>query len=334
MTGPTSPTRAHGGPDARGRAAWDFSTNANAAGPCPIALDAVYEADPRHYPDPEYHHLRERLAQWHGVARERILIAASASEFIQRITAVGARLAPGAVALPEHAYGDYAAAALACGRRVLRHRDASATLSWHCDPSSPHGRHAPPSASAADATFAVLDAVYAPLRLEGSSAWDTEARNRVFELHSPNKALGLTGIRGAYAIAPETCDEEVLQALAACAPSWPLGAHAVAMLGIWASAATQHWLAQSRNTLRAWKAAQIDMLRAPGAEVAHSVTNFFCVQLPAGCTVAGLRECGIAVRDTASFGLAGWVRLSVQSLDAQAALAAALYRGRAYGHAR
>ena len=31
----------HGGPDALGAATWDFSTNANAASPCPSALTAL-----------------------------------------------------------------------------------------------------------------------------------------------------------------------------------------------------------------------------------------------------------------------------------------------------
>lgn len=35
----------HGGPDALGVPAHDFSTNANACGPCPDALDALRRAD-------------------------------------------------------------------------------------------------------------------------------------------------------------------------------------------------------------------------------------------------------------------------------------------------
>jgi histidinol-phosphate/aromatic aminotransferase/cobyric acid decarboxylase-like protein len=111
MTGPHTPARVHGGPGAQGPVRWDFSTNAHAAGPCPAALQSVQLADPCRYPDPGCDALRERLANWHGVAPQRIVLAASASEFIQRITAVSSRLWPGAVAVPALAYGDYAAAA-------------------------------------------------------------------------------------------------------------------------------------------------------------------------------------------------------------------------------
>ena len=213
---PGAASRTHGGPDAHGRARWDFSTNGNAAGPCPTALVALRGADAAHYPDPGYRALRERLAAWHGVAPERIVVAASASEFIQRLTAVGARLAPGPVAVPAHAYGDYAAAARAWGRTVTGETDPAATLRWSCEPSSPLGQDAPPPPGVAlDAPgVAVLDAVYAPLRLEGASAWDEAVRGRVFELYSPNKALGLTGVRGAYAIAPAAVDGPVA--------AWPL----------------------------------------------------------------------------------------------------------------
>lgn len=323
MTASARILRVHGGPDGRGPIRWDFSTNANAVGSCPLALDAVCNADASRYPDPGYRALREQLAQWHGVSRERILLAGSASEFIQRITAVSARLAPGSVAVPTHAYGDYAVAALACGRPLAQSTDRAATLRWHCNPSSPCGHDEPLTSNVAAVT--VLDAVYAPLRLDDRQIHDPTCQ-AVFELHSPNKALGLTGVRGAYVIAPELMDdmESWVAALEQASPSWVLGAHAVAMLTAWSNPDTHRWLAESKSTLRRWKRSQIEMLHAMGAVVNDSVTNFFCVRLPQGCSVEGLRERGIAVRDAASFGLCGWVRLSVQSPEAQTALQAAL----------
>ncbi len=317
-------TRVHGGPDAHGPARWDFSTNGVAGGACPVALRALRRADPRHYPDPSYHALREALADWHGVVPARVLIVASASEFIQRITAVGQRLRPGAVAVPVHAYGDYAAAAHAIGRPVVPHGDALATLRWCCDPSSPLGEDAPPPRDLPNCAT-VLDSVYAPLRLDGESPWTADARVTVFTLHSPNKALGLTGIRAAYAIAPQAAwVAEWMQALDNAAPSWPLGAHGVALLQSWTTPEVQAWLAQRRMQLRAWKRTQVDKLQALGVEVRTSRTNFFCVRWPQGITPAALRAQGIAVRDATSFGLPGWMRLSVQPPAAQRALLAAL----------
>ena len=320
----------HGGPDASGAARFDFSTNSNAAGPCEAALQALRQADLTRYPDPAHTAVREALAAWHGVAPGRIVIAASASEFIQRFTAVSARLAPGPVAVPAHAYGDCARAAAACGRQVVQGGEAgepSATLRWHCGPSSPLGVDDPPphAMHCADGAqgVTVLDAVYAPLRLQGRSSWDRAAQAAVFTLHSPNKALGLTGVRAAYAVAPAGARwVPWLQALQAAAPSWPLGAEGVALLSAWPSPVVQQWLAGTLGTLREWKALQVAALQALDAEVHASVTPFFCARL--GVPLQALREHGVQVRDATSFGLLGWARLSVMPPLAQQVLVDAL----------
>ena len=321
-------SRSHGGPDAQGAARWDFSTNANACGPCPQVLDAIRHADATRYPDPHYQALREKLAHWHGVAAQRVLLAASASEFIMRITAVVARLAPGPVVVPLQAYGDYSAAACAQGLNVV-HAAQQPALVWHCDPSSPLGQTARPNRQPANVPQEngpqVLDLAYAPLRLEGASPWQDVELNAVFQLHSPNKALGLTGIRGAYAIAPVAADRWS-RALEAAAPSWPLGAHALAMLDAWPNDDTQRWLDRSRDTLRAWKHRQLELFSSMGCEPRPSVANFFCAKWPAELPLAALRDAGIGLRDCNSFGLPGWVRASVQPPAAQQALQQALAR--------
>lgn len=327
---PVAVGRSHGGPGAHGAVRWDFSTNANAAGPCPMALRAVQQADPVRYPDPSYHALRERLAAWHGVAPHRVLLAASASEFIQRITAVSARRAPGPVSLPALAYGDYATAAHACGREVLigpaQAERAPATLRWYADPGSPLG-HAEPAPSGPGRAITVLDSAYSPLRLLGPPAWSQEARQGVFELHTPNKALGLTGMRGAYVLAP--ADDtghhgQLVKALQAAEPSWPLGAHAVALLTAWTEPDTQQWLAESLHRLRSWTAELRGGLQARGLAPQPSVTPFLCALLPSVATPEWLRARGLAVRCTASFGLAGHMRVSAQPPAATAALLQAM----------
>jgi histidinol-phosphate aminotransferase len=328
-----TPPRTHGGADAQGAPRWDFSTCANAAGPCPDALAAVQAADPTRYPDPAATAVRHALAALHGVESRRVLPAASASEFIQRVTAITGRLQPGAVGVPRHAYGDYAAAASAWGRplRVEGERppqaDApAATLRWIADPSSPLGRDAAPPADPIEHPT-VLDAVYAPLRLSGHSPWTSQALDAVFVLHSPNKALGLTGIRGAYAIAPRcaACDVEACcRALEAAAPSWPLSAQAEAMLLAWAAPGAQAWVARSRATLAGWKADLQRRLAARGFALEPGVTPHFVVRPPRPVDLSRLRAQGVAVRDAASFGLPGCWRVSAQPPGAQDALMHAL----------
>ena len=333
------PPTIHGGPDALGVPAHDLSTNANACGPYPPALQALRAADARHYPDPAYTTLGMQLAAWHGVAPARIVMAASGSEFIQRISTAVALQAPGAgVWLPAHAYGDYARAAQAAG--LARVPDpAEAALLWACDPSSPLGQPHAGLAAQVGALRAgqtlVLDQAYEPLRLSGAPSLDAAGLDRVWRLVTPNKALGLTGVRAAYAIAPRDAAPALLARLRALAPSWPVGSHGVALLQCWASVALHDWLADCRATLRAWKARQVDLLQAAGWHVQASDANFLVAARAQGAGAGGrfdmnalltaLRAQGIKLRDCASFGLPGHVRMAVVAPEVQDALMAALH---------
>ena len=313
----------HGGPDALGVPRWDFSTNANAVGPCPMALTAVQRADPQHYPDPGYTALRCALAAFHSVAVERIVVAGSASEFIARLTAAVARSGGRQVWLPALAYGDYAHAAKAWGLQRVS-EPAQADLLWLCEPASPLGNAEPMANTVAGQGGAVvLDRAYEPLRLSGHCSLGADALDRVWQLWSPNKALGLTGVRGAYAIAPLQ-GLTLAQTLTRMAPSWPLGAHAVAMLTAWVQVDTQRWLAQSCVQLAEWKTAQRAMLQDAGWQCLPSEANYLCARAPQPLNVEVLRAQGIKLRDTTSLGLPGHWRLGVLPPQAQAELMAAL----------
>lgn len=323
----------HGGPDRWGVPQHDFSTNSNACGPCPQAQAAVRNADASRYPDPGYTELRATLAGFHGVADARIVLAASASEFIFRITAATALLGIRGVVLPPHSYGDYEKAARAWRLPVRSTHpgdDDGPHLLWRCDPSSPLGQADSKLASAVGQlrhdAVGVLDLAYQPLRLEGALALEAHLRDRVWQLWTPNKALGLTGVRAAYAIAPNGA-EAMVAAVHALAPSWPVGAHGVALLQAWTSDDAQQWLDDSLATLRLWKHAQRALCESFGWACEPSAANFFCASPPvqdvaALCTA--LRARGIKVRNTASFGLPGRVRLGVLGPPAQRALGEAL----------
>ena len=352
----------HGGPDALGIPTHDFSTNSNACGPCPHALLAVQSCDANRYPDPAYTVLRQQLANFHGVEPWRVVLAGSASEFIYRITAWVARQGGRQVSVPVHSYGDYTHAAKAWGLATVADANA-ADLVWCCEPSSPlGGAHGlwpqeilaaptsstlPPSSPPSSLPLSpyqpqratvLLDCAYAPLRLQGAPSLapglNTSPRTHIWHMFSPNKALGLTGVRAAYAIAPLGAQSAVL-ALNALAASWVVGAHGVALLHAWVQPEVQAWLAQSLHTLRLWKAQQIDMLTGLGWTCLPSDANFFCARPAQGLAgnvdlaawtaeLLRLRHKGIKLRDTASFGLPGHARLGVLPPAAQQALRLAL----------
>ena len=128
---------------------------------------------------------------------------------------------------------------------------------------------------------------------------------------------GLTGIRAAYAIAPVDAAAAVETMNQLC-PSWPIGAHGVAMLEAWSQPESQAWLADSLGTLHLWKTQQMALCELFGWTVLPSLANFFVCR--ADIDLAALRQHGIKLRDCTSFGLPGHVRLSVQPPAAQDAL--------------
>jgi histidinol-phosphate aminotransferase len=355
------PKRIHGGTDALGLPVFDFSTNSNACGPCLMTQEAVAQADASRYPDASYTVLRGKLAAFHGCEPQRIVIAGSASEFIFRITALAKLQGVSAVFVPPHSFGDYTHAAQAWGLPLAMDIQ-NAGLIWHCQPSSPLGQVNSDDIETSSNAIHVLDLAYAPLQLSGMSQdcpsapilsfprrresivalVDSRLRGNdgshdgsndgsfrvVWQLYSPNKALGLTGVRAAYAIAPLGMEDMVHQ-LGGLSASWPLGAHGVALLDSWVTPDVQTWLASSLQTLQVWKTRQIELLESLGWICQPSITNFFCAtpnlpNLPKGLTLeqvlTALRRQGIKLRDTTSFGLPGQVRVSVQPPAAQDAL--------------
>ena len=200
----------------------------------------------------------------------------------------------------------------------------AAGLAWLCEPASPTGRNEPALAQLdAGHAWRVLDAAYEPLRLSGAPSLAAAQCSRLWQLCTPNKALGLTGVRAAYALAPVGAADEV-QALEAAAPSWVLGAEGVALLTAWTTPAVQRWLADSLPTLREWKRLQLDWLQARGWQHLPGDTPFLCVQPPGPLDLPALRRHGIGLRDAASLGLPGWYRMAVLAPPALQALDRAL----------
>lgn len=308
----------HGGPDDGPAAAFDFSTNASPLGPPPALLAAVQAADRRSYPDPSYRALRRRLGD-----EKLVLPTAGGAEGIRRMTLAAMLAGRREVWVPQPGFGDYALAAQALGLAVKPYaqpadiRPAAPALVWICEPCNPTGESiaAWPELDA----LVIVDRAYEPLRLEGAAptlppgAW---------QLICPNKALGLTGIRAGYAIAP-AADEVWAHALS-LAPSWVLSSEGVALLTHWLDDDTQAWLADARATLRGWTATQRAMLADLDWHQAASSTNFWLARPPRPDYTLRLRERGIRVRDASSFGLEGWVRVSAQPPAARQALQQAL----------
>lgn len=343
----------HGGPDGGPPIAVDFSTNAHPMGPNPWLDERIRQADRRRYPDPGYTSLRETLGQFHGVGPERVVIGASASELIWRLTRAWAALGRTAAVTSRRTFGEYLRAARAIGLPVRSgaRGAAGASLLWCCNPDNPSGEirdaeiaeavkriAAPRGSGRGSGGVVVADLAYWPFRrlLGGrpSPQLDTPWSNEVVQLWSPNKLHGLTGVRAAYLILPSRSPRLRRTRLESLAPSWPLGADGVVLLSGHTQREAMRFLDDTAPTLRAWKTLQDRSLMEAGWKPQVSEMHFGLWQPPVPRASvrawhAQLRLSGIKVRDAQSFGRPGWVRLVTRAPQQVAELIAITDRFRA-----
>lgn len=314
----------HGGTDAGPQPLWDFSTNANALGPCPAVLREVQAADLSRYPDPRYTALRALLAAHHHTLPENIAVGAGASELILRLV----RAVPGPVLVLGPTFSEYARCARMEGRVVVAAESPAEFLQMQCHgglgflcwPNNPTGEVWPAGfvAAAAAGGRLVVDLAYAPLCPDG--VIDTAAADDAVRLHAPNKAFGLTGLRAAYAVTPAD-----FPALDLLAPSWVIGPAGVAFLAATVTPPAQTWLAECRPVLAEWRRALAEGAAAQGLPVRESPANFLLARVgDAAAVTRRLRADGLRVRDCGSFGLPAWIRLAAAPPPWQDALLAAL----------
>jgi histidinol-phosphate aminotransferase len=214
----------HGGTDGGPEPRYDFSSNANALGPNPYVLEKVKEADLCHYPDPHYTKLYEALAAHYHTDTAGIALGAGTSELIQRLVTWNAT--QGAMLVMQPTFSEYVRAArsrediwlweVATQEEFLK-RLPRARLAFLCVPNNPTGEVYDFLQEAANVAQdkgvkLVLDLAYLPL-----SEQRIRVPNNVWQLYSPNKAHGLTGIRAGYLLAPQD-----LTRFRAMAPSWVL----------------------------------------------------------------------------------------------------------------
>ncbi len=323
----------HGGTDSGPAVLHDFSTNANPLPPPGALVQALQAAERRHYPDPQYRLLREHLAAAHGVAAEQVLPTAGGAEAIRRLSLAAFLLGLREVWVPEPGFGDYAAAAQALGLQPRGYRSAEQLLAalqagalvWICEPCNPSGSSLSAetlAAISARATLTVIDGAYDALRLHGTAP--TLPAN-CWQLHCPNKALGHTGVRAGYVLAPTQADafsQALLAKVQDLAPSWVLSGEGQVLLLQLHRPEIQAWLAESRQQLREWQALQQALLARLGWQQNRTCTPFWLArpQLP----WPDLRAQGIKLRDATSFGLPGWVRLATLPPSSQLALQKAI----------
>ncbi|MGH9089671.1 MAG: aminotransferase class I/II-fold pyridoxal phosphate-dependent enzyme, partial [Acidimicrobiales bacterium] len=270
----------------------DLSASCNpfAADPAPVVAAALAGGALGRYPDEDDRRTATgAMAAALGVDADRVLLTNGGAEAIALVAAV---LGRGWVDRPDFSLYERHLAEVVPGAP----RFAS-------DPHNPTGRLAP-----LGATAAVWDEAFYPL---ATGCW-TAGRPGAVVVGSLTKVLACPGLRLGYVVVPDDDGAalgvpELAGCLATRQPRWAVGTPAlVALPTLLARADVPGWavaVARQRDRLCA-------VLRRHGLDPATSDANF--VLVPAA---AGLRERlavhGVVVRDCASFGLAGAVRVAV-----------------------
>jgi histidinol-phosphate aminotransferase len=293
----------------------DFSVNTNPLGPSPNVLRAIATADWTRYPGDDEPRLRTALALRDRVAPEQVVLGNGSVELLWLVAL--AALRPGdRMVVVGPTFGEYARAGRVAGAEVVEVpdlSDASASrLLVVCNPNNPTGHYYDRASiqtllTDAPSRGVVLDEAYAPFVDE---RWRSEAlleHGNLAILRSMTKEHGLPGLRLGYVLAAPA----FARALEAVRPPWSVNAGALrAGLAALEPEAEAHVaracvvVGQSRKLL-------VDGFTQLGFQVQQSAANFVLVDVGDG---AGFRRAllphGLVVRDCASFGLPGHVRVA------------------------
>ncbi len=319
----------------------DFSANLNPHGPAPAVRDILAQCPLDRYPDPECRRLRQALADPWGVSPSRILAGNGASELIWLCALAFVQNSDKVFQLGP-TYGEYGRAARLMGGSVItwqaREEDQFAVnlpqvgkaldrlrprLVFLCNPNNPTGVSIPPDEIACWArrhpeTVFVVDEAYQFTWQPQCSARNIGADN-VVVIRSMTKDFGLAGLRLGYAFGTE----EMMGWLARVQPPWSVNALAQAA-GLAALGEIDYYR-QTWQLLARAKEKLVAGLQALGLRPLPSPVPFFLVPVRNGSAWRqSLFRRGILVRDCASFGLPGHIRIAGRTTEDNARLLTAI----------
>ncbi|MEM6568818.1 MAG: aminotransferase class I/II-fold pyridoxal phosphate-dependent enzyme [Planctomycetota bacterium] len=342
---PASTLGVHGSLDLRTRASmpagWvDLAVNTNPFGPAPEVVEAIRAASVAEYPETRARAPEERWAAALGADPDEVLFGAGGVELIW--AAIRARTGPhGSLLVVGPTFTEAAHAARAHGAPVV-HVVADGSSGWSprpgaieeavrrapqpvgcayaCTPNSPTGVALPGRvrselAGALDGdALIVLDESFAALRRGVEVRQDGPERaaieERTLSVRSLTKDHGIPGVRVGYALGPAADVRDVARQL----PPWSVSSAASAAAHAVLDEAPWQWFLRTRAR---WLAETDEMeaaLRAAGHALGGSDAPFLMVDVGDAAAVRQrLMASGVHVRDCASFGLPGHVRVAGRS---------------------
>jgi len=312
----------------------DFSVSTNPFPPCGEVLEAVGKAAVGRYPDPSSGELCAALAGKNGISPDRVLAVNGLAQAIS-LAAFAFSDRGKRVLVTDPAFGEYAASCRLAGADVVSVRAVKEndfafpleglveavercrpSLVWVCSPNNPTGV-LPGKGQIADLlgicgktdTLLVVDEAYINFAPPGSSVLPLLSENMLV-MRSMTKDYGLTGLRLGYVLG----DPRLLGAMRSLQPPWSVNACAQAA-GLAAVANSPYYETQWA-LLRDLAARLLEGLRQAGFAPVPSSGNFLLFAVDSTDALkAFLWEHRILVRDCASFGLEGFVRVGVKSAE-------------------
>ncbi|WP_162924449.1 pyridoxal phosphate-dependent aminotransferase [Rubrobacter indicoceani] len=359
------PGAVHGAPDfgelarlgVEAESVVDFSSNVNPYGPAPCVVAAFRNADIASYPDRECLKLRDAIAARSGVSPSSVVVGNGSAEIIDLVARTF--LVPGDRALVVGpTFSEYERASALAGAGVVRFgrtvapegvsldaggllgaiRSETPGIVWLCNPNNPTGdvigaaevESILRAAREVGATL-VVDEAYAELVLGGGEPEDLTpplGDGGLVLLRSMTKGHALAGLRLGYALLPPGAAERIER----LRPPWMVSSPAqVAGVAALSAGAEKH-LRRSVGAMKKELAYLVGELRELGLAPVPSRTNYLISPAGERCgsgeslRLKLLLEDGLLVRDCASFGLAGYVRLAVRLPDENRRLVGALRR--------
>jgi len=330
--------RSHGGPDVseleglglHPEDVLDFSVSTNPYGPSPAMVEAIRRAPIAPYPDPRATVARRHLGRDLGVSPERLALGNGAADLLWALAR--ALIRPGTRVLTvEPTFCELRSAAVAAGAEVLdwraspeddfridaaavadRARASGAQVVYLCTPNVPTGVALEPEevaalARALPSTTILLDQSFLLLS-ERHADLAVSLPENVVCVRSMTKEHGIPGVRVGYVLA----GPELLARLEQQRPAWSTSA--LAQAAVVAACEASAFVNESRARLLAQRAALAAALRELGFRPVPSTANFFLVAVANGAQLRRrlLAEHRILVRDCASFGLPGHIRVAVR----------------------
>lgn len=307
----------------------DFSVNSNPYGPSSRVRRALAHVPLDRYPDREALALRRGLADRIGVPIDQILIANGMAELLWLVALTFLR-SEDRVLIVEPTFGEYRRAAALIGAEVkawsARPEQGFAVepeqvaqclkrwvprLAFVCNPNNPTGTILPPETIAtwADAhpqTLFLVDEAYLAFA-PGLCSVLTIAKPNILVLRSMTKDYALAGLRLGYAVG----EEALITAMGRARPAWNVNSLAQAA-GV-AALSDQAHLQGSLEALSQAKGELVGALTRLGLAPLPSAVHYFLVPVGDGRAFRrALLQQGILVRDCASFGLPGYVRIATR----------------------